>query len=319
MRISVFILFVSFTINCQAQQTYVPDDNFEAYLENNGMGNGIMNDNYVTTANISGVTTLWVIFQNIQDLTGIEDFTSLSYLRCNDNQLTSLNFSSNFDLEIVECYNNQLLTLDVSHNGQLKELYCSENLITSLDLSQNTDLTDLSVANNQLTSINTSQNTSLTEFYCDWNHLTSLDVSTNTMLQALGCTYNQLTSLDLSANNALTALWCSNNDLACLNVKNGNNNNFSFFNVLSNLNLTCIEVDNAAWSTANWTNIDTQISFSTNCQNACSTLGVEDLNISEKELVKVVDLMGRETTPQKNKVLIFIYSDGTTERAFEFE
>ena len=24
----------------QAQQTYVPDDNFEAYLESNGMGNG---------------------------------------------------------------------------------------------------------------------------------------------------------------------------------------------------------------------------------------------------------------------------------------
>ena len=24
-----------------AQQTYVPDDNFEAYLEANGMGNGI--------------------------------------------------------------------------------------------------------------------------------------------------------------------------------------------------------------------------------------------------------------------------------------
>ena len=29
-----------------AQQTYVPDDNFEAYLEANGMGNGIANDDY---------------------------------------------------------------------------------------------------------------------------------------------------------------------------------------------------------------------------------------------------------------------------------
>ena len=33
-------------------QTYVPDSAFEAYLENNGMGNGIPNDNYVTTSNI---------------------------------------------------------------------------------------------------------------------------------------------------------------------------------------------------------------------------------------------------------------------------
>jgi len=37
-----------------SQNTYVPDDNFEVYLEANGMGNSIPNDNYVTTANISG-------------------------------------------------------------------------------------------------------------------------------------------------------------------------------------------------------------------------------------------------------------------------
>ncbi len=38
-----------------AQQTYVPDDNFEAYLEANGMGDGIANDDYVTTANINTI------------------------------------------------------------------------------------------------------------------------------------------------------------------------------------------------------------------------------------------------------------------------
>jgi hypothetical protein len=40
------------------QQTYVPDNNFEAYLEANGMGNGIPNDDYVNTANINTVTYL---------------------------------------------------------------------------------------------------------------------------------------------------------------------------------------------------------------------------------------------------------------------
>jgi len=39
------------------QQTYIPDDNFEAYLEAHGMGNGILNDDYVTTANINTVTS----------------------------------------------------------------------------------------------------------------------------------------------------------------------------------------------------------------------------------------------------------------------
>ena len=42
------------------QKTYVPDDIFEAYLEANGMGNGIANDDSVLTANINSVTQLQV-------------------------------------------------------------------------------------------------------------------------------------------------------------------------------------------------------------------------------------------------------------------
>ena len=77
-------------------KTYVPDDNFEAYLEThdasgnvvsvgdaNSMGDGIANNDYVTTANISGITNLNVSYQNISDLTGIEDFTQLTDLDLN--------------------------------------------------------------------------------------------------------------------------------------------------------------------------------------------------------------------------------------------
>jgi len=52
--------------------------------------------------------------------------------------------------------------------------------------------------------------------------------------------------------------------------------------------------------------------------NPCN-VGIEELTQGEKELVKIVDLMGREVAPQKNRVLIYVYSDGTTERVFEFE
>ncbi len=54
------------------QQTYVPDDNFEAYLEANGMGNGIANDNYVSTSSIDTLTDLNVDWDSISDLSGIE-------------------------------------------------------------------------------------------------------------------------------------------------------------------------------------------------------------------------------------------------------
>ena len=47
-----------------SQQTCVPDDNFEAWLETNGLGNGIANDDSVTTANISGLSDLIVSARN---------------------------------------------------------------------------------------------------------------------------------------------------------------------------------------------------------------------------------------------------------------
>ena len=54
--------------------TYVPDSNFEAYLEANGMGNNISNDSNVFTSAIDTVTQLQVVNLSISDLRGIEDF-----------------------------------------------------------------------------------------------------------------------------------------------------------------------------------------------------------------------------------------------------
>ena len=64
------------------QNTYVPDDNFENYLEANGMGDGIALNDYVLTANINTVWYLDVDNLNISDLTGIEDFSALTDLDC---------------------------------------------------------------------------------------------------------------------------------------------------------------------------------------------------------------------------------------------
>lgn len=47
--------------------------------------------------------------------------------------------------------------------------------------------------------------------------------------------------------------------------------------------------------------------------------GINELIAPTKELVKIVDLMGRETEFTSNTPLIFIYSDGTTERVFQME
>lgn len=277
----LLLILLCFPLLTLAQQTYVPDDNFEAYLEVNNMGNGIANDDYVNTANISGVTSLDVNGQNIADLTGIEDFTALTNLNCHNNQLTSLDVSQITALTYLDCGANQLTGLDVSQNTALTFLDCSGNNLTSLDVSSNTALTYLVCYSNQLTSLDISNNTALTLLSFSNNQIISLDLSNNTFLTDLYCEYNQLTSLDVSNNTVLIRLHCFFNQLECLNIKNGNNNNMIIFLADANPNLTCIEVDDPTWATQNWTNVDAGVTFSTNCNYPLGCFNINPNSVQE--------------------------------------
>ena len=298
-----------------AQQTYVPDDNFEQALINLGYDNIL--DDSVTTGNINTVMYLSIQNQNISDLTGVGGFSALEYLECYNNQLTSLDLSGNPALIELECQDNQLASLDVSQNTYLIDLRCQDNQLTSLDVSANTfleylfcfsnQLTSLDVSNNsaliylysqsnQLVSLNVTASTSLYFLKCEYNQLTSLDVSTNNALQHLHCYSNQLTSLDVSNDTALIALHCQDNQLTSLDLRNGNNTNMPTFtisfNATNNPNLYCINVDSVAWSTTNWTvangNINAQHYFSNNCPplafNCTDSLEVTDVVIDNSNL-----------------------------------
>jgi hypothetical protein len=159
---------------------------------------------------------------------------------------------------------------------------------------------------------------SLAYLWCNNNQLISLDVSQNSALEQFVCYENQITELILNQNSALNYLECWNNQLICLNLKNGNNTNLLYLEALNNPALTCIEVDDAVYATANWTNIDPTASFSTGCNNNCA-VGLHEHSNSLKERIKVIDLMGRETKPVPNTTLIYIYSDGSMERVFNSE
>ena len=45
-------------------------------------------------------------------------------------------------------------------------------------------------------------------------------------------------------------------------------------------------------------------------------LAVDDFSYQKKELVKIVDILGRETSFKNNHILFYIYSDGSTERKY---
>ena len=89
-------------------------------------------------------------------------------------------------------------------------------------------------------------------------------MSNNIVLIELWCNSNSLMALDVSNNTALTDLNCSSNQLTSLNVANGNNAGSSI-DATNNPNLTCIQVDNVAYSTGFWTDIDVAASFSLDC------------------------------------------------------
>ena len=270
------------------QNTSIPDPNFEHHLIDIGLDSGLING-YVLTANISGHLGLNLTNLSISDLTGIENFTAIEILFCGDNQLTSLDISQNSALTQLSCYGNLLTSLDVSTNTSLTSINCSNNQLTSLDVSQHPTLTSLfcngnqlsslnangasALSNiycydNQLTSIDVNGATALTSMSCGWNELISLDLNGAPALGGLNCSNNQLTSLDISQNTELSSLVCDYNQLTCLNLKNGNNINFSYMEIIGN-NLSCIEVDDPAWASTNWTTtngtIDPGVTFSTDC------------------------------------------------------
>ena len=60
-----------------------------------------------------------------------------------------------------------------------------------------------------------------------------------------------------------------------------------------------------------WTFIHNSPGIDQNIQTA-----IKDYSINNKSLIKVVDVLGRETAIEPNKLLLYIYSDGTIEKEY---
>jgi hypothetical protein len=189
-----------------------PDDNFREFLLSQSYGK----DGKLTESDIKIVKSLLLFKMGIKNLKGIEYFVALETLRCDNNELTTLDVSKNTALTLLVCSDNGMTTLNVSKNTALTNLSCSGNNLSTLDLSGNTALTNLNCENNRLTTLDLTANAALKELYCFNNKLTTLNVSKKTALTMLYCYNNQLTTLDLSGSTALYYLYCSDNKLTTL-------------------------------------------------------------------------------------------------------
>jgi hypothetical protein len=212
--------------------------------------NGLMDDvriyNYALTA--TGVVNIFNQYVNIPDANFKAYLVGNAAINTNSDNEISYPEAEAFT-GTINCANLNIADLTgIEAFTNLTQLICRTNPLTTLNVTNNPNLTIIDCGNSQLTTLNLSNNTALTELFC----------------------YNsQLTTLDISANTSLKLLSCSNNQLTSLNVANGNNQNFTYLLSTGNPNLTCIQVDDATYSTTNWTGnnfqFDATASFSENC------------------------------------------------------
>ncbi|WP_299116783.1 T9SS type A sorting domain-containing protein [uncultured Winogradskyella sp.] len=244
--LTVFLCFNSILL---CQTTAIPDSNFEQALidlgiDSNGLNGNILNSDAqaVTVLDLEGSCNC----DGIDNMTGIEAFINLTSLTAGLNSFSNIDLSSNILLEYVSIAFGSLTSINLSQNTNLIELRLSYNALQDLDLS---NVTSLEIFGG---------------FSCG---VSAIDFSQNLALEKLYFSENDITELDLTQNINLTDVYLNDCSLESLDVRNGTNTNITNFRVLNNPNLTCIQVDDAVYSSTNWTNIDSQTSFSEDCDN----------------------------------------------------
>jgi len=230
-----------------AQLTYVPDDAFEAYLENLGFGNNVQNDNFVNSAFLSSQGTIVIDGSNypINDFTGIEAFTSLSELFLNNFFLNTINISAiasnSIQIHVFSCPG--LVNLHLPLN------------ICAMEIEMNNNLKNLIFLPNTSFVTGPSNNCSI----IGNNSLEQIDFSQITITSSI--------NLFIEGNPILT----------CLNLKNGYCFAFNLVQIEANNLLSCVEVDNPIYSAnaSTWFEFPSVV-YSDNCGNCILTM--ENIN-----------------------------------------
>jgi len=308
--------------------TYVPDNNFEAYLEINGMGNGIPYDDSVFTSAIDTVTFLDVSMgagtaTGIFDLTGIEDFTALTDLRCYNNQLTSLDLSQNTALTYLDCSSNLLMSLDLRNgNNTALDIYTQNNPnLFCIDVDDPVWSTaNWTVANGTIDPQHYfSNNCSSVVFDCT-DSLEVTDVIINntnlTMNIAIYNGYNSYLSMPYVAFTI-----DANGDT----IQQGNMNLFGAINLdTSWYNYSINSAINPSYPLTMY--FVYAVSIGGSVTDTCiltynsTPTAITDINpSSNRKLISIIDVLGRESKGTRNEPFFYIYDDGTVEKKIIIE
>jgi Leucine-rich repeat (LRR) protein len=265
----------------------------------------ISNLNLQNSTNIKSIQLLNNQFSALD----LSAFDSLKSLSIRQEYVNNLDFSNNLELEYLNAWSCDLNSVNISNNSKLESINLFHNNLTTLATENKPFLNYMAVDANDITSLNISNDTSLEVFSAAFNKLSTITFLNNKNLSGFDASNNKLTNLDLSPYPLIYFARADSNNLQTFNVKNGNNVNFLdslYFSAVGNPNLTCIQVDDTAYSNSTWTRIDSIASYSTNCNYVTSleestienklniypnpSSGI--FNISKMENVKSVEVYG---------------------------
>ncbi|WP_299213496.1 T9SS type A sorting domain-containing protein [uncultured Dokdonia sp.] len=185
----------------QAQHTAIPDPVFEQYLIDFGFDSDATINGQVLTSDIEFITSLQINesppFYFINDLTGIQDFTSLEHLFVVGIECTALNFGDLNNLTYFEGISNTNLTsVDLSQCENIATILLSDSNISSIELPQSPSLVSFVCRNAQLTSLDLSEYPNLTTVSVAQNALETLIITNenNTNITSFNATNNPILS-----------------------------------------------------------------------------------------------------------------------------
>lgn len=251
--------------------------------QNTSLKNLLFNNNELTNIDVTHNQQLESIVIGANHLSDI-DVSNNQLLKdlflMENQQITSIDVTSNPLLERLLLRNCGINQIDLSENLHLKHLEVDNTQILNLDLTSNTNLEILSIQGTQIETIDLTSNSMIKVFSFSDTPVASFDFSVLPNLEQVFFTRSGIVQIDLSSNQHIWEVYGVDTPLASLNVKNGMNHLITNFYISSNPNLSCIQVDDAAWSTANWTNIDPQMSFSEDCSGGVYTM-IPDSNFEQ--------------------------------------
>lgn len=267
-----FILFILGLVSLsgvRAQVTDIPDPIFEQYLIDFGIDSDQTINGQVLTSDIDFRTFLQI--NESPPFYFINDFTGIE------------DFTS---LETFFFVGTNVVELDFGNLDNLVTVEGISNLdLAIIDISECDSLETFIMFNTSLSSIHLPQSSTLESF-----------LSTDGLLQ----------ELDLSSYENLVDISVSDNMLQSFNIKNGNNTIIEDFFITGNPDLQCIIVDDADFSTANWTNIDPTTTF-VESQEECDALSTDDFSFIEPKIYPnpTTDFFRLETNIEISKIDVF--------------